>query len=430
MAAGKNNAGTPLLRVIYIALSDSDFRAGSVLNQIGALIGRGHDVELWSADTRVLTDSKKAGIPSRSLHGDGVLALRHAFGQATGDIVVVPSATDAWKIRLALALRARALPIVLLVRDAGTLADNGWVRFVLRRLVRHVLTGDEQARETVRETFRLRDVRVTAIAAAADLDRSSERLEFVLAQVVARFSSRRKGVRGHWRRLQRSLGRRRREWQLPGGYRRLGTKYGGWWVDAARLPSEPLLIDCGLGLDISFPSEFLSRFGGTVIGIDANPQSLEYCRRHCPPGMEIVGAAFWSSSGETLTFYLPRRLEELSFGADAVSGSLARSNAYAAADKSIQVATVCFEEIMTRAGRGVCDVLKLDIEGAEYPVLHALCESGRIRQVRQLLVEFHHGCTERTLADTDASIQQLRRAGFELVHMEDRNYIFRRTSPS
>ena len=70
----------------------------------------------------------------------------------------------------------------------------------------------------------------------------------------------------HWNRLRRSLSRRWREWRLPRGYERLGTRYGGWWLDTTLVGPQPLLIDCGLGEDISFPAAFLQRFSGAFAG--------------------------------------------------------------------------------------------------------------------------------------------------------------------
>src|SRR5262245_44002838 len=98
----------------------------------------------------------------------------------------------------------------------------------------------------------------------------------------------------HWQRLKRSAGRRWREWRLPRGYARLGTRYGGWWLDCDHVRADPLLVDCGLGQDISFDVAFLERFGGAVIGIDANPASVEWCRARCPKGMRILDRAFWT----------------------------------------------------------------------------------------------------------------------------------------
>ena len=227
----------------------------------------------------------------------------------------------------------------------------------------------------------------------------------------------------HWWRLKRSVGRRWREWQLPRGFQRLGTKYGGWWVYVPALGTQPLLIDCGLGCDISFPTAFLAHFGGRVIGIDPNPRALEYVRSHCPAGMEVRGEAFWSEAGQTLRFHLPRPPEQLPQGADGVSGSLLATHSYAG-DTMIEVRTTSLAEILDAARRDECDVLKLDIEGAEYEVLQALCASGSIGRARQVLIEFHHHCTTHTLQDTLDAAARVQASGFRLAHTEDRNYTF------
>jgi FkbM family methyltransferase len=229
----------------------------------------------------------------------------------------------------------------------------------------------------------------------------------------------------HWRRLKRSLSRRFREKLLPRGYRRLGTRYGGWWLDARLLSDVPLLIDCGLGEDISFPLAFLQAFGGKVVGVEPNPRSLDYCSGRAPRDMSVLPKAFWSVSGRKLEFFLPRPQQELPKGADGVSGSLDGSHEYAGEHK-LEVETTSLAEILSQQARSECDVLKMDIEGAEYHVLEQLCSSGEIRKAGQVLIEFHHKVTQHTLDDTRRAVAQMQRNGFELVHTEDRNYIFRR----
>ena len=242
----------------------------------------------------------------------------------------------------------------------------------------------------------------------------------------AQASAKPRGLKLHWQRLERSLGRRWREWRLPAGYLRLGTKYGGWWIDRRLIPADPLLIDCGLGQDVSFAAAFLSRFGGTVIGVDPNPESLAWCREHCPPGMRIVDGAFWTEAGAILAFHLPRPREQLPAGADGVSGSLRADHAYVAGGRERKVATVDLPALLALARRERCDVLKLDIEGAEYEVLPALARRGLLERCGQLLVEFHHGVTGHTEADTERALALLRGAGFQLAHKEGRNAILRR----
>lgn len=229
----------------------------------------------------------------------------------------------------------------------------------------------------------------------------------------------------HWRRLKRSVSRRFREKLLPRGYRRLGTRYGGWWVDTRQISGSPLLIDCGLGEDISFPLAFLQAFGGNVVGVEPNPRSLKYCRSRVPENMSVLPKAFWSEPGKKLEFFLPRPQQELPKGADGVSGSLDGSHEYAG-DNRLEVETTSLAEILSQQARAECDVLKLDIEGAEYEVLRQLCSSGEIRKAAQVLVEFHHNVTGHTREDTQQTVAQMERSGFRLVHTEDRNYIFRR----
>jgi FkbM family methyltransferase len=231
----------------------------------------------------------------------------------------------------------------------------------------------------------------------------------------------------HWERTKRSLGRRWREWMLPRGYARLGTRYGGWWVDTQAIGVPALLIDAGLGEDISFPGAFLQRFAGSrVIGVEPNPRSLAYCRKHPLAGMEILEQAFWTHAGDTLTFHLPRAQEALPKGADGVSGSLVGSHEYVEGGETLTVHTVDLAAVLAYAGSKQCDVLKLDIEGAEYAVLKQLCDNGDIRLARQVLIEFHHRVTHHSLAETEAIAALVAGCGFRLIHTEGRNYIFRR----
>ena len=58
------------------------------------------------------------------------------------------------------------------------------------------------------------------------------------------------------------------------------------------------------------------------------------------------------------------------------------------------------------------DLLKMDIEGAEYPVLNRLCETGAIKQVKNLVCEFHlFRGREQQLTDT---FQHLMKSGMEV----------------
>lgn len=235
------------------------------------------------------------------------------------------------------------------------------------------------------------------------------------------------GIALHWWRLKRSLKRRFLEFRLPYGFERLGTRYGGWWINTKSISDSPLLIDCGLGEDISFPVEFLKRFPGAhIIGVEPNPRSLSYCYKNCPKNMDIIEKAFWTSNNKKLSFHLPRLSEELPSGADGVSGSVHKSHEYVNGGDTLEVLTTDLPSILSQVGRDKCDILKMDIEGAEYEVIDNLSKSCLLHKVNQLLVEYHHGVTQYTIQNTKDSVSQVISCGFELVHTEGRNYIFHR----
>jgi len=60
----------------------------------------------------------------------------------------------------------------------------------------------------------------------------------------------------------------------------------------------------------------------------------------------------------------------------------------ASSENAIEVPAYCISSVASRLGRSRIDLLKMDIEGAEYEVLEGLLDSPI--KPNQLLVEFHH----------------------------------------
>jgi len=73
--------------------------------------------------------------------------------------------------------------------------------------------------------------------------------------------------------------------------------------------------------------------------------------------------------------------------------------------------------ITAALGSSCIDVLKMDIEGAEYDLLPAIVQCPV--PIRQLLIEFHHRAGIGSLQDTISGVQQLRSAGFQLFHVSE-----------
>ncbi len=72
------------------------------------------------------------------------------------------------------------------------------------------------------------------------------------------------------------------------------------------------------------------------------------------------------------------------------------------------------------------DILKLDIEGAEYELLEKL-DRKELIPFEQIFIEFHHHAIERyTEKDTLKIVQKICKFGFENYSLNNHNYLFNR----
>jgi len=79
--------------------------------------------------------------------------------------------------------------------------------------------------------------------------------------------------------------------------------------------------------------------------------------------------------------------------------------------------------VMDNLGHRKIDILKMDIEGAEYKVIDDFLSSGI--DVRQLLVEFHHGKFNGiSNADTKRAIQKLYNRNYRIFYLSARQREF------
>lgn len=72
---------------------------------------------------------------------------------------------------------------------------------------------------------------------------------------------------------------------------------------------------------------------------------------------------------------------------------------------------------MKSLGHKRIDLLKINIEGGEYPVIDDLIAS-RIN-VGQLVVEFHHRFPGHTLTETESAVNILNEHGYKIFYISD-----------
>lgn len=156
--------------------------------------------------------------------------------------------------------------------------------------------------------------------------------------------------------------------------KRLGSPYGGWYVPTELLSRESIVYSGGVGEDVSFDLALIQRVGCDVWAFDPTPRAIAFAADLDAPNFHFLPYALWSTD-EVKSFFVPRDRRH-------VSHSLVNLQH---TDEYIDVRCRSIPSIMSELGHERIDLLKLDIEGAEYDVLRSV---GDVRP-RILCVEFH-----------------------------------------
>lgn len=192
---------------------------------------------------------------------------------------------------------------------------------------------------------------------------------------------------------------------------RLGSRHAGWWVPASVLRPGAVAYCAGAGEDITFDLALLEH-GLRVTTFDPTPRAIAHVQGCAPdnPSFRFEPVGWWDSATE-LRFFAPRDPSHVSHSAVNLQGT---SEYFTARVEPV-------EQLARRLGDRQVDIIKMDIEGAEYRVLDSLLRFGPVPNV--LCVEFDQPQPARR---TLAMIRRLRGAGYQLNHVEHWNYTFTR----
>ncbi len=182
-----------------------------------------------------------------------------------------------------------------------------------------------------------------------------------------------------------------------------GSEYGGWKVAVDYLPEDSVVYSFGVGLDISFDLALIERYGLTVHAFDPTPDSIRWVKQQNLPGQFILHEYGLADFDGEVTFYPPAREDYISHS------MLAEAKSWR---EPITVAVKSLPTITKELGHHRIDLLKMDIEGAEYQVIANL--KNHSQRPRQILVEFHHRFPGVGLEKTRQAMRQLKDLGYRL----------------
>lgn len=192
--------------------------------------------------------------------------------------------------------------------------------------------------------------------------------------------------------------------------KKYGSDYGGWWICPDQINNDSVIISAGLGEDLSFDVELIKNYNCKIIGIDPTPKSIKYVESLNINNLILLKCALSHSSG-FITFNLPKDEKN-------ISGSLEKIDS----ERTIEVESKSLSKICKELSLEKIDILKMDIEGAEYAVIDNILNSNILP--KQILVEFHHFFDSIDNQKTKKSINSLLSCGYNLFHIEDYNYCF------
>ncbi|HEX6747773.1 MAG TPA: FkbM family methyltransferase [Longimicrobium sp.] len=181
-------------------------------------------------------------------------------------------------------------------------------------------------------------------------------------------------------------------------------KFGTWAIIASALGRDSIVYSVGVGTEIDFDLALIDRFGLQVHAFDPTPVAVEWVRaQRLPPGFVFhpVGVAAHDGTAE--------------FGARSTATHYTTLAGNDAGGERVSLPVRRLASLGASLGHERIDLLKLDIEGAEYAVLHDMLE--RKLHAEQILVEFHHRFRTIGKSRTEQAVAALRDAGYRIFHI-------------
>ena len=193
-----------------------------------------------------------------------------------------------------------------------------------------------------------------------------------------------------------------------------GSSYGGWSILRDSLNSKSNVYSVGIGEDPSFDLSLIAKYGCRVLAYDPTPRAVRWVERHVTNPLFVMHALALADHDGDLRLFLP-----LPISADPVSASMYPS---ASANEPISVPCRTLGSLLSECPQRNCDLLKMDIEGAEYGVIRQAAAEGWLEGTKQLLVEFHHWVPGIGVATTLEAVRTLRAIGFCIAWVSRTNH--------
>jgi FkbM family methyltransferase len=217
---------------------------------------------------------------------------------------------------------------------------------------------------------------------------------------------------------------------------RIGTTYGGWSIPENFLNSDSVCYLAGAGEDISFDVGIVKKFNCKVYILDPTPRAYSHYElliQNTQKGLNtpinnepdqsynllpdnidklnFLKIGLWSGSGE-IKFFEPKNSSHVSHSALNLQNT---QRYFIGKVKKLS-------ELMKELNHDHLDLLKIDIEGAEYNVIESIIHDKV--QIKVICVEFdeaNHPLDNKFLLRINNTLKSLFKAGYRIIDYDNKH---------
>lgn len=204
-----------------------------------------------------------------------------------------------------------------------------------------------------------------------------------------------------------------------------GDGGGGYCLATEGLGPDSVVYSVGIGCEVSFDKALIAAHGLHVHGFDPTAEAARYVASQAmPPNFHFHPYGLSAADGEL-------EIQAIRKPTDNYRAATVLDIGKGEGD-TIRVPMRSLTTIMRELGHDHVDVLKLDIEGGEYPVLEGLLAGDM--PIRQIVLEFHphlinmqrHGRMIGRVGwdETAQAIARLREHGYRIFYVSPRGTEF------
>jgi FkbM family methyltransferase len=188
-----------------------------------------------------------------------------------------------------------------------------------------------------------------------------------------------------------------------------GKRFAEWTFCPEFLDSDSVVYSFGVGEDLSFDLQLIENFRLKIDAFDPSPRSIKWVGEQDLPGeIRFHPYGLAGSDGEMIF------TEPSEPGAHSLRIITPDQQAEAGQNQHI-LPVFRLPTIMQRLGHRKVDLLKMDIEGAEYEVIKDIVSSPQ--PIIQVLAEFHHRFPHFGVKMTKQAINMMNEAGYRIFHV-------------